>query len=476
MAVRLCHPSDFEGGFFYLKNAEEATFGGAGTFMINGFIKQLKSVTNTSLIINRGNGMSQHSNESYNGCIRQLERNESDLVLTTVDYPLDNMNIDQGMVLFETFMLFMQDYFFAHFKTKDVHVLNSLASLFDITHLILSFYATCSLVLVIAEKMVIRWSGGYQRQHLFGNVLLHCTRLGSICDNSSPGYRIIFSCLSIFSLVVIHFYSSSIKTDLVVVEDPEIWLSYDDLIRDRVRPMTVREFNIHSYLRNAPPKSPERKLWDWAINEFGEKALVISASPSTFSKFGNYMQYRRGVAFYDEVIAKMIRETSCNGRRHTRPPSNDPERDYRFQNYNLLLTRDPNAQILTKAVAFSRYFKGRLARKVRSIFRSVVESGIVDFARDFIGNIDLLADLRGSDRVSPEVLDKVTMCKSDYMIRPEKHYTDAIGLKNIKTLAFVYSCLVLACNLVLLFEVVAPKIIAGVDKLMGRGSTSFTGE
>ena len=469
MAVRLCHVTDFEAGFFQLEDATKATFAGSGSPVINGLIEQAKSAMNVSIIVNRGSKSGQQSNEPYNGCLGQLERNESDLVLSAVEYPSSNMNIDQGMVLYETSMVFTQDYFFSDFKEKDVQVLSSLASLIGVAHLIVSFFATCVLVLVIAEKMGTRWSKRRQRQNLLSNILLHCTRLGSINDNSSPGYRIMFSTLSIFSLVVVHYYLSSIKTDLVVVEDPEIWRSYDDLMRDEVRPMTVKEFKFHSYLKTAHPSTLERKFWDWAINKFGEEALVRPSSPSSFIEFGNYMLYRRGVTFYDEIVSKMIRVTGCNTLGHAIPDMGSPERNYRFRNYNLLLLKDPNAEILTRGMVFSRHFKGPHGLKVRSIARSWIEFGFVKYIINFIEEIDLMDGLRPRKQVNAS--DKVADCKSDYLVRPERHHTNAIAVKNIRTLALTYSCLVIACNLVLLFEVVAPRIIDGLDKMKGRKST-----
>ena len=474
MAIRLCHVTDFEAGFFQLEDAKEATFTGSSSYVVNGLIEKAKSAMNLSIIVNRGNGVGQQSNESYNGCFGQLERNESDLVLSAVEYPSSNMNIDQGMVLFETTMVFMQNYFFTDFKENDVQVLSSLVSLFDITHLILSFYATCVLVLVIAEKMVTRWSKRPQRQQLLSNVLLHCTRLGSIRDNSSPGYRIMFSTLSIFSLVVVHYYLSSIKSDLVVVEDPEIWRSYDDLMKDGVRPMTVREFKFHSYLKSAHPSTGESKFWNWAVDNFGEEALVRSSNPTSFIEFGNYMLYRRGVAFYDEIVSKMIRVTGCNSLGHSIPSMGDPEKDYRFSNYNLLLTKDPNAEILTRGMVFSRHFTGPLGLKVRSIVRSWIEFGFVKYFLNFIEKVDLMDGLRPRKHATSDAgnkLDAVANCKSDYLVRPQRHHTDAIGLKNIRTLALVYSCLVIVCNSILLIEVAAPKIILGLGKQKERKST-----
>ena len=467
MVIRLCHLADFGGGFFQLEDAQEGIFGGWGSYIANGFVNKLKRATNSSVIITTGNKMNQQRNEMYNGCIGQLERNESDVVLSAVEYPLDNPNIEQGTVLFETGLAFLQEYFFADFKAKDVQMLNTLGSLSKIAHLILSFLSASILFFLLAEKMIIRRSRGHQRQQLFTNVLLHCTRLGSICDNSSPGYRIMFASLSIFSLLVIQYFYSWINTDLVVVEDPELWFTYDDLIKDEVRPMTVREFNVHWYFKNAHPTSPERKLWDWAVAKFEEDALVLPAAPNTFRKFGNYMLYRRGVAIYDEIVCRMIRETSCNSKRRF-TPSADPERDYRSRTNNFLITKDPNARILPKGVAFNRQFTGKNALKVHSIIRKYVESGLVEFCINFVENLDLMSNFRVPNRITPEVLDNVTSCKNDHLSRPEVHSTDAVGLKNFRTLAFFCSGLVVACSLVLWCEIVL--------KLKRRKSIAITGK
>ena len=284
-------------------------------------------------------------------------------------------------------------------------------------------------------------------------------------------HRLISISMSIFSLLIIHFYSTMIKTNLVVLEDPKIWKSYDDLIKDGAKPVFIEQFDNHRYFKDADPSSSARRLWDWAVAKFGEKEIIVPAAPKAFRSVGIIMIHRQGVGFFDELMAKMIRETACNQRKVNVSQWISPtkalskESDYLCNNYNLLITKEKNAKKWIKGLVFNKLFKSREAFRLLAYMQTVIEMGFINYYINFITDFDLGKTYRDPSISSVETLENVRLCKSDFVVRPQAHSTDVIKLSNIRTLAILCLWLLIFASFRLVIETYYSRIRLCIQEL-----------
>ena len=175
--VRICHPNDYP-GFLELVDKEEALFRGPASSDINNLMDSIKKKNNGSIIIHSNHGVGQLVNGSYDGCLGRLQRNESDLALTPVDYPLEGLTIDQGILLYDTTVTFIQDYFLADFKKQEVQLLSSVNTMSCVFPLIICFIVSCLVIFKTREK-IFRRRGRRANSVLrrLTNIILHCSRL-----------------------------------------------------------------------------------------------------------------------------------------------------------------------------------------------------------------------------------------------------------------------------------------------------------
>ena len=104
------------------------------------------------------------------------------------------------------------------------------------------------------------------------------TQLGSLSSASGLLKKVIFITCSIFSLIVVHFFRSCIKTELVTIHPSELFTSYQDLVDNKVVPVFVKTITDYLDFKFAQPGSLKKTLWDnslLAMNASNGKHLAI---------------------------------------------------------------------------------------------------------------------------------------------------------------------------------------------------------
>lgn len=470
----LCHVENFD-DFLVLENHKlKGRFSG----ITQDFIDLFQKVTNSTEVINGPHHFGEPDEfGNYSGCIGRLQRNESDVLFYTADYPLNADNIDEGLLLFDTVIVFTQDYYVkkAH---KDGQIFDSLESLYDIVHLIVSFMLLMTFLLKLRQSVTLKLkieikkllsrtgrTPRFRKGYFFYYVVAHSTRNGEIPGENSFTRQIYLIC-SFFSLIILHYYGTSIKTSLVVIDEPELWHSYKDLMDKGILPFFLSGMNTEVYFKNAPVNSTRWKVWDYATKNFDYSNLLPSPSLATFPPVGVSMMRRQSSLIIDSIMMPTVRVAACNFKarnvdsyykplmykdRKGKKKDNLLEIARKYMYYSMA---DPSEKPIQKGIIMSKFFRGKQADYIKRKFLESTEKGI-QFAKiravqgiDFYDKVDQFEDIRKNSKYSGLVRD----CMSESIVRPDVEYVDDIEMINV--LKLIYVCLVLLgfCFITLFLE------------------------
>ena len=136
--------------------------------------------------------------------------------------------------------------------------------------------------------------------------------------DESNNFLIVFSTfLSFACFFITHYLLSNMRTDLVVVPDPQVLGSYEDVInRPDATPLFLQNWSDSKEFENAPQGSPERKLWDHAEKvsaaENRTGGPFTPLGPSLFS-FGKELINQKVTLILSKVLASVITRLTANG-------------------------------------------------------------------------------------------------------------------------------------------------------------------
>lgn len=468
MDIRFCHPSDFS-EFLKLKNSQTCEFGGVFGPLINSVISPFLRKFNLTGVVHSGYGLGEPTDDhgSYSGCLGRLQRNESDLLLRLADYPSTGVNISQGEIFLDTKLVLSQTYLQKGADTK-FQILSTIRSLDAVAPYILLFF--------IAVLIILRSAGAlHKRPRVYTfrpfvpfvyinncnalNTFAHAFRFGSLRVNQLHS-RLIFLSLSVFSLIVIHIFYSSIKTDLVVVTEPDHWDSYDDIMRDNIRPVFIEEMDTIQYFKLARAGSVEHKLWRYTEKMFGEKKVLIRANIQSFFQTGMEMQQRSSLVILDHLMAIVVRNAVCGLNRYdyaglAKSASPTPFDWHKTILYHL--TSDPLAGTIQKGVVFNGHWESKAAEKTKRFIKRTHENGIVQAIVNYVTTANMMESFVSDLPRSANDASTVTECKSDTILKSKGKRDKLVTFGNTVSLRICYLILNGIAMLVLLTERILPK-------------------
>lgn len=465
--VRLCHPGDFD-QFFNFKNSK---FGGHFGYLTDDFIQFTNRLTNDSTVVhpNHGFGEPIDSHGNFDGCIGRLQTNQSDILFYPSDYPMEATGIDQGLVLFDTILVIGQNYF-VNKPVKGGQIFDSLGTTRQVLPFITLLILVVTILLHLRESLRVK----YVRVHSIKNVqltkkkltnyrylfyvLAHATRYGNI-QGQRLFHRLLFISMSIFSLIVVHYYSSFIKTNLVIIREPELWTSYQDLIDLGIRPFFIRGMHSDYYFEHSQPDSPRNQVWTYAVSHFNMTDIIVPPNPLNFQKIAVQMMRRETALIIDALMAKTVQLAACNFKArsidafysmwNTDPAVDLLERAREFLFHSLV---DSSESRIRKGLALSKFFTGKAASVIRRALRRSIENGLHFSKLRHIQTYDIFSFIEQSPegKRQSEKMSFVRDCLSDSVIRPPASMVSDIEIINIVKLFCVY-LLLLALSFVFIF-------------------------
>ena len=225
--------------------------------------------------------------EAIDECLLSILRNESDAVLLPYTMPVIMSNIKTGPVLFSDKIAFLSTYGFEYnvlnpgiFDTFDAFNVDALT-------LILAFFvimvALISLTYTLEHKDTPpQFTINGRRFNLrFIPWFIFCffvKKFSSFPGNMTGLKGLLTCCLLMFSYFVTFFYSTMIKTDMVmgkvVVKPSRVIASYQDILEDpEIEPYIRNIFDEYVSFKHAPSGSLKRKIWERVV-KMGVSSLV----------------------------------------------------------------------------------------------------------------------------------------------------------------------------------------------------------
>ena len=467
--VRLCHYSDL-GPLFYLKNREKATFGGVFAHLVYDILEYFHRISNCTVNVGHGLGEPIGDSGNFTGCIGQLQSNKSDLVGYISNYPMDVENIEQGYIMFDTDISIGQVYFWKE-SQRGGQIFGLLAPLTGIllptAFFLLSVIFTLHIGNMCTRRNIrlvrrilhrLRRMPRRNRYYLY-YVLAHCCGFGSILDRKLY-CRLLFLCLSFFCLVVISYDKSLIKTSLVVVPNPDVWFSYEDLVRDGIRPIFVKAINTEYYFENSKNKSLRNNFWTYVNNSFKIGDIIVQPSQESFVKVSLSLMKRRSAILLETEFIKNSQLTFCNLKaRNVKTLFSMIEHNYDLEDIQRMFNGalfhssvDPSESKVVKGYIMNKYFTGSTAKQVKRQLRRSFENGLQYAKLRGFRNIDLLKlffDKNENHKKNNLVRD----CLSESVVMPDVEFVTRIGLRNVHTLFVVFFSLLIFAFAVLCLEI-----------------------
>lgn len=219
----------------------------------------------------------------YDGCLGMLQRNESDFHFPLIDFPIIADGLKQGDVLqssrimisstykntmgesatevLDAFLSFTRGLWLTITLTTIVLALLLLMTLQSRSRIRRMFVCGPRTVKVKAKQRR-RFSRSIRvtREVVIGNVLKQHTAY--CCQGRLFTCRFLLLLFAVFTFHILFYFSSMIKTDMVVQKRPLTIDTYEDLLdRPEVRPKWGRPLSDHWKFMRADPDSPEGRIW-----------------------------------------------------------------------------------------------------------------------------------------------------------------------------------------------------------------------
>lgn len=457
-SIRLCHSVNFD---YLLTYARGTTFYGAFASFTQDILTTFAKNTNFTFTVqpNRGFGRKVGPGNSYDGCLGMIQRNESDILLALVDYPLDVTNVVQGNLMSDSVMQFLTIYEMKE-HTFAAQMLSSFES-FSV-NIWLTLVLTVLTVYSVMKFRIVFFTRSFAKKRLrlrcknyytLYRIVTHLTRIGRM-EQKGCFNKIIFISLSIPSLVLVHYFYTLIKTDLVIVEHPQIFKSYDDLIMNDVTISFYADMNHDKYFKTAPPGSREKELWNRASSLLGDQVSIkLDTSTATASHLHRFMQ-RKEVFFTDDIVSVAVRHMACKVK-------SDPTYFQRssslfglnetVQGFNFYFAQDQNAIKTLRGLIWSTFFTGPASAMFKTRLKHFFETGLVEFAAKKESRADLADSFGFTTPKEPKKMEELRHCIEGDKTK-SKTTLDALKFVNMQSFVKVIAFLFLITGVVVYYE------------------------
>ena len=496
MTLRLCHPTNYQGLYEYKEDDDKfhGPFGEEQRRIIERHMKEAISNITVQIQSNQGVGELDETTGQYDGCVGMLQKNQSDLIMMMYEYPIEGDHLKQGVIIYDTSLVIGSTYVKVD-TGPSAQLLDSFqafsAGVWTLCLLVPIFLAA---ILKLREKFRRLFKPSERSNYHLYHSFTQCTRTGEIPPRNRVN-KICFMCAAIFSLVVVHYFSTLIKTQLVVIKDPDLFSSYQDVMDAKAVPYFIKGMAYSNYFSRKKAPAFRKKLWNYAVNTFGEENLWIDLVPISFLLLALKTLKRESVVILETVLMPVVPGTACPLNDH------DPIRirdgisvlsdvdrlapfldtqglDDATKAYAIRFLRrekfkfdsipdimfhiapDPNEAIFSQGLLQSPHTSEPIKKQVDIILRRAIELGfniktIKNLVRyNLLENNQMVTYLAGKKLNSRSHL--VEECFSETIVKPEIE-THALNLENLESLGLVMASLFMIAFVILLFEILLAK-------------------
>ena len=316
--------SKYASGFNNRGPRYEGPMGEAFNLMIQSFIGGRK--INYTSLVKESMGILDPATGYYNegSCLYSMQMNESDFSSATTFHPVMGKNLRQFQPYFDDNLYIFSRYnvtgrmFQADFVSSFAHSFSP------------AIWLLCCLFTLLfwpLFKMQVKFENdllGKRRKKRDNSLYRLLAQLFQVnyFDTANISTRVTVFFMSVFSFCIFTYLTSTIKTDIVIVDEPKMINSYDNLLaKPRLRIIFPRIIDNFNLFERAEAKSKERRLWEKSLSEFNgnrEKMLFKLSGSSDYmmqvlsdAKKWSYDSKVETVVIVTETAKVAIRSLAC---------------------------------------------------------------------------------------------------------------------------------------------------------------------
>ena len=213
---------------------------------------------------------SKFENGSYSGCMGSMMRNESDMAVTPIDYPIDNFEyIVPYQVLFETPIQVLSPYIIKNDSAVAVDILQTSMLSFGIdvwtvtllVFILGSFAFYVRRFLLLSSKEISRNNNKHIADSFFDS-FAHIM-LMDFEDFFDAFGKITSITLTFAGFMLIQYWQDFMSTDLFIVAKPETIDNYKDILkRQGLSVHFLSQLTDYLEFRDAPKGTVQKLIWD----------------------------------------------------------------------------------------------------------------------------------------------------------------------------------------------------------------------
>ena len=407
--VRSCFPKSDESMISFVD--------GKPVGMASGLMKALQDLfryqfTNVSYTFGEKYGdIVDQKEQRYDGCIGEIQQGRQDGALFPTSFPLMAPNITNGKVFMSSSTAIFSVY--NNSFTKSQTDVMQCFQAFDETLMTATLLTALLLAIIISMGIRFRRRRFNQSSLLTLLVAVFLKQFGGFNITSSRfTVRLMLLLIAVFFFNIHFFFTSMIKTEMVVIERPETISTYEEILqRPDCKPMWPKIASSHYEFANADPESTAGRIWKRA-KSIGIDKSFVNLGLDTFPVAVQGIR-KKAVALIPNFLSKAFASIGCSMLRANKISTD----------VNMWYKTDPDAEERLLTVVRSPHASKEVGQKLDVFVTRSSEHGLLEYSlRNAASYIDL-----GKGAKQSEVED----CVANEILYPE-HDLDPVDLKHYK--------------------------------------------
>ena len=245
----------------------------------------------TIFAVEKMGDMVDKERELYDGCLGRLQNNQSDTLMPMMDFPILGPGMTQTFPIWwqKTMIVSTYDSRISQQGTDVMDAFHSFAPhLWALTAITFACFLVMIPIVLLLDQSVTHLKQMKRLPNLRRSIRPLVSQtwtmvLGNVIHQNSSYHvrseKLHFRCqlllLVVYAFLISFYFTSMIKTEMVVHKRPDTMSSYQDILdRPHVRPYWFRALRDHIDFEQADPLSPEGRVWQRASQHRTEREQV----------------------------------------------------------------------------------------------------------------------------------------------------------------------------------------------------------
>jgi hypothetical protein len=380
----------------------------------------------------------------FEGCMGHLKRNESDFAFPLLKFPSNMPGIKQSSVILSSKTVIVSAYNNT-FIGSDPSIMGTFSSfsrgvwtmiLISVLLLTTTLYHLYKHRILHVRPMKVSRKKIKVRSALIQSLRISVANL--LKQHSSYTYwsrhlsgKVVLFLFALFFLLIMFYFSSMIKTEMVVQKEPETISTYDEVIAYDVRPMWLLQLDDHAEFEEAEIGSKEYGIW-LSAEKKGLHESFMQQPPQLIHGMALAAR-RQSVWLASEYLAAPVIKNICPFMRQ----------NHLHDDTNLLMRSDSSAKEHLMGILYTENMHPVTERKFYRLTQIELENGIVI---QHLRQIEfMIAPEKGGEALRN--------CMANKIIYPESHVY-SMDLRYYKNLFLMHGGCLLVGLVTLVFEVI----------------------